>query len=736
MSAQYRPYRDEESVDGLETTSWSDNEPGSIQIYEKTTEELPFNSTSRRTLWIQIAFFATVGLLGFLLGYFTPMHSCVHFSSLNGDTDSEALEHIGSYFAHEDPTIMYKLLSRIDKDNLLTTLVENQNSNRIPGSESDFKFAKSIQDAFHKFELDRISSTNYTFKTMLPAKPSVVQLLDKSNKVIYSNIDQERYIYDDMRPFLPLSQANTSLITTDQIMFVNRGTKEDYVKLTSMGAAEIEGKVLLVKQSFYQAYDVVIYAQEMGAKAVLLFPDPDLYGSTSQFPIKLPDDAGKSHPTAWSNYGDLALFNLSTLTGLDASKLGLDKESKVLIPVIPISYKTAHKILRGLSGALAPKEWNCFDYTLYLGPVYKDENNIDGRAKLSIEFYNQETTVISTTVTGTIIGSAEPDRYVIIGSRRDSLNRGVLDSLSGTAVMLEIARVFGSMLKQGWRPRRTIIFNSFGAESLNLLGSSNWLETHQRLLHSRAVAYINCDLVVTGNHSATIAASPLLYQVLYNATKEVQNPNFAEDPKNPTVYDAWTASHMSRRTSHATSHDVFIESELEKMTTKTNSKSSSENHSSSSDSGEESIGTPGSILSHYKKSAFVKMRPRVRRLDLHSIYSPFFLYAGIPVVDVRYAGFPNFQHVNGSDILEDTLPIIGTRHDNMEAVKQIDPHMKYHVAVTEILTEITRDLCDSVFLPFNLFDYAITLKESYYHIVGQYGKTFARSNVDLGKWKG
>lgn len=735
MSAQYRPYRDEESVDGLETTSWSDNEPGSIQIYEKTTEEIPFNSANRRNLWIQVAFLVTVGLLGFLLGYFTPMHCGVHISSSSSETDSETLGHLESYFAHEDPTIMDKLMSKIDADNLLAILLEYQDSNRIPGSESDFNFAKHIQDSFHKFELDEISSTNYTFKTMLPAKPSLVQLLDKSKQSIYSNMDQEQYSHDDMRPFLPLSQANSSLITTDQIMFVNRGTKEDYAKLSSLGATEMDGKVLVIKQSFYQAHDIVINAQEAGAKAVLIFPDPDLFGSTSQFPIKLPDDAGKSHPTAWSNYGDLASFNLTSfMNGVDTSKLGLDKESKVYIPVIPISYKTAHKILRGLSGALAPREWNCFDYTLYLGPVYKEDNNFDKRDKLSIEFHNQETSLTTTTVTGTIIGSAEPDRYVIIGSRRDSLNRGILDSVSGTAVMLEIARVFGAMLKQGWRPRRTIIFNSFGAESLNLIGSSNWLETHQRLLHSRAVAYINCDLVVTGNRSASIAASPLLYQVLYNATKEVRNPNIAEDSKNPTVYDAWTANHLLiKRPTESTGYDGYIDAELDKLSSKTTSRTPTDNHSKSSDSSEDSIGTPGTILTHFKKSASVRIRPKIRRLDLHSIYSPFFLYAGIPVVDVRYTGFQGTPHVNGTNILEDTLPTIGTKYDTLDALKQIDPHLKYHVAITEILTEILRDLSDSVFLPFNILDYAVTLKDSYTHFVSQYGKTFVTTNVDLGK---
>lgn len=743
MSAQYRPYRDEESVDGMEATSWSDHEPGTIQIYEKTTEELPFNSASKRALWIQIALLVTIGILGFLLGYFAPFHPTVTVGpalSTNGgvaESDAESIEHFESYFSHEDPSIKNKLLTTIDGNSILSVLMAYNDTNRIPGSDSDHKFAQFIQKSFTVFDFDRVTTTNDTFETMLPVKPSLVELLSRDNRTLYSNLEHEKYLHDDMRPFLPISQANETTIITNQLLYVNRGLKEDYAKLNSLGigANETEGKVLVIRQTFYQAHDVVINAQESGAKAILLFPDPDLYGDTSPFPksVRLPNDAGRSHPTAWSNYGDLASLNLSSLTELDTAKLGLDKDSKVHIPVIPISFNTASKLLLGLSGALAPKDWNCFDFTLYLGPGYKEDNNEDQRDKIKIEFYNHETSVTTTTVTGLIVGSAEPDRYVVVGSRRDSLNRGLLDSVSGTAIMLEVARVFGALLKQGWRPKRTIIFNSFGSESLNLIGTNKWLETHQRLLHSRAVAYVNCDLVVIGNHSAAIAASPLLYQVLFNATRQVTNPNIIEQPLQETVYDSWKETHHVTKKSEVDSNKL-ADADLEKVLDDYEPIEPKLTKSALSNAvnQEDSLGAPGSILHEYKKSATVKTRPRVRRLDLHSIYSPFFLYTGIPVVDVRYAGFN--ENNNHSSLLEDMLPLIGTKYDNLATLQHIDPHLKYHVSVAQIISEILRDLSDSVFLPFNLLDYAVTLKDSYTHFVSQHGKTFSQSRVDLGKY--
>lgn len=759
MSAQYRPYRDEESVDGMEATSWTDNEPGTIQIYEKTTEELPYNQMNRRQLYIHIALLITVGSLGLLVGYMMSMHPAACVVSIAGNNESilhdKSQNHEQHRFSNaawlEDATIKDKVLVRINGKKILEMLTRHKDSNRTPGSAADHSFAYDIEQLFNSYEFDHVTRTNHTFKTMLPERASVVQLLSKSKTVLYSNIDSEQYEHEDMRPYLPLSQANQTVITTNQILYINRGLKEDYARLSTMGlsANETEGKVLIIRQTFHQAHDVVVYAQESGATAVLLFPDPDIYGESSPYPnsMRLPKDAGRSHPTAWSNYGDLATFNLSSIVGIDTSKLGLDKEAKVHIPVVPISYNTAAKLLRGLSGAQAPAEWNCFDFTLYVGPAYKDDINDDQRDMVRIMFYNKETSITSSTVTGTIAGSVEPDRYIVVGSRRDSLNRGLLDSVSGTSVMLEIARVFGALVKEGWRPRRTIIFNSFGAETLNLISSSNWLEVNQRLLHARVVAYVNCDQIVTGNHTAAIAASPLLYQVVYNSTKQVPNPNFMDNKTSPSVYDAWRDVHQVRRqhtddlsggggeTPSDVAHKApaVADAELERILGEIDVILAEAKLPKAAFEGDDMIGSPGSLLREYRKSATTRSRPSVRRLDLQSIYSPFFLYAGIPVIDVRYAGFTNYATNNKSAalMLEDLLPLIGTKYDNMFTIQQIDPHLKYHVAVARILAEMLRDLSDSVFLPYNLLDYAVTLKDSFNHLVANYGKTFAQSNVDL-----
>ena len=94
---------------------------------------------------------------------------------------------------------------------------------------------------------------------------------------------------------------------------------------------------------------------------------------------------------------------------------------------------------------------------------------------------------------GTMPGQTEPDRTVLLGNHRDAWVCGANDPVSGTAVLLEMARGFGVMLRRGWRPRRTVTFASWDAEEYGLFGSTEWVEQHAAVLQHRAVAYINVD---------------------------------------------------------------------------------------------------------------------------------------------------------------------------------------------------------------------------------------------------
>ena len=62
----------------------------------------------------------------------------------------------------------------------------------------------------------------------------------------------------------------------------------------------------------------------------------------------------------------------------------------------------------------------------------------------------------------------------------------------------EVGRAFGQLLKQGWKPRRSILLCSWDAEEQGLIGSTEWVEENAAELKEKAVAYLNVDVAVSG----------------------------------------------------------------------------------------------------------------------------------------------------------------------------------------------------------------------------------------------
>jgi Peptidase family M28/PDZ domain/PA domain len=99
------------------------------------------------------------------------------------------------------------------------------------------------------------------------------------------------------------------------------------------------------------------------------------------------------------------------------------------------------------------------------------------------------------------------DEYVIVGAHYDHLGRGNYDSLapsqigqihpgaddnaSGTAGVMELARMFAS--RKG-ELQRGILFASFAGEELGLLGSAYWVQ-NPTLPLDKAVAMLNMDMI-------------------------------------------------------------------------------------------------------------------------------------------------------------------------------------------------------------------------------------------------
>lgn len=115
----------------------------------------------------------------------------------------------------------------------------------------------------------------------------------------------------------------------------------------------------------------------------------------------------------------------------------------------------------------------------------------------------------------TITGREEPDRYVFLGNHRDAWSFGAADASTGLSVLKETSRVLSRLLKQGWRPRRTIKLCSFGGEEFGLIGSVEWMDENSLIFKERGVAYLNTDVPVQGRYSLLAQTDPLLTDLIY-----------------------------------------------------------------------------------------------------------------------------------------------------------------------------------------------------------------------------
>ena len=122
----------------------------------------------------------------------------------------------------------------------------------------------------------------------------------------------------------------------------------------------------------------------------------------------------------------------------------------------------------------------------------------------------------------TIPGATYPDEWIIRGNHHDAWVNGADDPVSGASAELEEMRGLASLLKQGWKPKRTIIYAFWDGEEEGLLGSTEWAEQHAQELEQKAAVYINSDSNSRGYLRAE--GSHTLEKFINGVARDIQDP--------------------------------------------------------------------------------------------------------------------------------------------------------------------------------------------------------------------
>jgi N-acetylated-alpha-linked acidic dipeptidase len=308
---------------------------------------------------------------------------------------------------------------------------------------------------------------------------------------------------------------------TGPLVYVNYGVPADYEELDRHGIS-VKGAIVIARYGGSWRGIKPKVAAEHGAVGCLIYSDPkdDGYGEGTVFP----EGPWRSKDGVQrGSVADMPLYPGDPLTpGIgateDAKRLPIkDAPTITKIPVLPISYGDAQPLLAAMTGPMAPYAWRGgLPISYRLGP---------GASQVHLVVKSNWDLKPVNDVIAKIPGSSEADQWIIRGNHHDGWVNGAQDPISGLVTELEEARALGELVKQGWKPKRTIIYCAWDGEEPGLLGSTEWAETHAEELKQHAVIYFNSDtnsrgfIGMEGSH----ALEPFLNDVARSITDPEKN---------------------------------------------------------------------------------------------------------------------------------------------------------------------------------------------------------------------
>ena len=401
------------------------------------------------------------------------------------------------------------------------------------GSPYDQDNAQWILSKFKEWGLDAHIET---FHVLFPTpKERLVELVEPTKFVAKLqepalSVDPTSEQVDEQLP--TYNAYSTDGDVTGPLVYVNYGVPEDYKQLERLGIS-VKGAIVIARYGASWRGIKPKVAAEHGAVGCLIYSDPrdDGYFQGDVFP------QGPWRPLEGAQRGsvmDMTLYSGDPLT----PGVGATEEAKRLpvgeaptitkVPVMPLSYGDAQPLLAALQGPVAPDGWRgALPLPYHIGP---------GPAKVHLRVsFNWDIKPIYDVI-ARVTGSQYPAEWIIRGNHHDAWVNGAQDPVSGQMALLEEARGFADLLKEGWKPRRTIIYCAWDGEEEGLLGSTEWAEQHADELQANAAVYINTDS--NGRGYLNAGGSHTLEQFINGVERDIEDPE--------TRLSVWKRNQLAR----------------------------------------------------------------------------------------------------------------------------------------------------------------------------------------------
>ena len=422
----------------------------------------------------------------------------------------------------------------IDKTSFKKHLKKLTERPHVVGSEGNQEVIRYIGEVM---QLAGMKVTNYPYDVYLPKNPgtSLIEIVTPYRDVLNQKediIENDPYTKDP-ELWKGWNAFSGSGDVTAEVVYANYGRKEDFETLKSLGI-DVNGKIVIARYGGnFRGYKAK-FAEANGASGLIIYTDPQDSGFTKG--LVYPD--GPYYNSSTIQRGSLLTtdFTGDPLTPFEPA-LPLDGKEKIeridpenaqlhTIPVSPIGYGEAEKILSQMNGDPVPQSWQGglpFTYRLQGGSSLTVRLKVDQK----IDF------VRATNVIGMLKGTDAPDEWIILGCHLDSWGFGATDPSSGTAMLLSLSQTLGKLKDEGYSPKRSILIGHWDAEEHGVIGSTEWVEQMRKELNAKGVIYMNFDGAVSGKGFGASSA-PTLKKLLVEASKDVKYPYTDQ-----SLYDFW-----------------------------------------------------------------------------------------------------------------------------------------------------------------------------------------------------
>ena len=439
-----------------------------------------------------------------------------------------------------DPeSVRVHVQNEVDESRIGERLRQITMADHLAGTEGDYVLAQYVEGIFASVGLEEVHMEEFGVYLNYPREGGrKVEILRENGDIAWSaKIDEDPIYSDPPRAQTAVFHGHSrSGDVVGPLIYANYGSREDFKRLHDDGI-ETEGAIALVRYYGSQGDRALkVKAAELaGFAGCIIYSDPADDGFTRGEVAP----SGRYMPESGVQRGAVSLMSWvvgDVLTPGWASVKGAKRISKddnpglVNIPSLPLSWGDAQHLLQAVKGfgQPTPDEWK--------GAVPMVEYWSGNLSSPHVHLVNdqdesEEQSIWN--VIGKVTGVEQEEKSVIVGNHRDAWVYGATDPGSGTAVMLEVASIFGDLVARGWRPLRTIEFASWDGEEYNLIGSTEHVEANMEKLRTDAFAYLNVDVAVGGQNFAA-AGSPVFKKALLRVLDRTSDTN-----QNATLRELW-----------------------------------------------------------------------------------------------------------------------------------------------------------------------------------------------------